>query len=44
MIVEIKSLLSSAVPITRRVTPQGDPVARVVSWSIEAFYTDLADV
>jgi hypothetical protein len=43
MIVELKALLSSAVPITRRVTLQGDLMARVVSWSIEAFYTDLAD-
>ena len=40
MIVEIKALLSSSVPITRRVTREGDLVARVVSWSIEAFYTD----
>jgi hypothetical protein len=44
MIVELKAMLSSAVPITRRVTLQGDLTARVVSWSIEAFYTDLADV
>jgi hypothetical protein len=40
MIVDLKSLLSPAVPMTRRVTLQGDLVSRVVSWCIEAFYTD----
>jgi hypothetical protein len=43
MIVDLKALLSSAVPITRRVTLQGDLVSRVVSWSIEAFYTDTGE-
>jgi hypothetical protein len=43
MIVDLKALLSSAVPITRRVTLQGDLVSRVVSWCIEAFYTDPSD-
>ncbi|HVF79461.1 MAG TPA: hypothetical protein VNA28_14285 [Solirubrobacteraceae bacterium] len=41
MIVDLKALLSPAVPITRRVTLQGDLVSRVVSWSIESFYTDV---
>jgi hypothetical protein len=40
MIVDLKSLLSPAVPMTRRVTLQGDLVSRVVSWCIESFYTD----
>jgi hypothetical protein len=40
MIVDLKALLSPAVPITRRVTLQGDLVSRVVSWCIESFYTD----
>ena len=40
MIVDLKALLSSAVPITRRVTLQGDLMARVVSWCIESYYTD----
>jgi hypothetical protein len=40
MIIDLKALLSPAVPITRRVTLQGDLVSRVVSWCIEAFYTD----
>ena len=40
MIVNLKTLLSSSVPVTRRVTLQGDLVSRVVSWSIEAFYTE----
>ena len=40
MIVDLKALLSPAVPMTRRVTLQGDLVSRVVSWSIEYFYTD----
>jgi hypothetical protein len=40
MIVDLKALLSPAVPMTRRVTLQGDLVSRVVSWSIESFYTD----
>jgi hypothetical protein len=44
MIVDLKALLSSAVPITRRLTLQGDLVALVVSWSIEAFYAELTDV
>jgi hypothetical protein len=40
MIVDLKALLSPAVPITRRVTLRGDLVSRVVSWCIESFYTD----
>jgi hypothetical protein len=40
MIVDLKALLSPSVPITRRVTLQGDLVSRVVSWCIEAFYTE----
>ena len=40
MIVDLKALLSQAVPITRRVTLQGDLVSRVVSWCIESYYTD----
>jgi hypothetical protein len=40
MIVDLKALLSAAVPMTRRVTLQGDLVSRVVSWCIESFYTD----
>ncbi|MFN2566164.1 MAG: hypothetical protein ABR499_14300 [Gemmatimonadaceae bacterium] len=40
MIVDLKALLSPAVPMTRRVTLQGDLVSRVVSWCIESFYTD----
>jgi hypothetical protein len=40
MIVDLKALLCPAVPMTRRVTLTGDLVSRVVSWSIEAFYTD----
>jgi len=40
MIVELKGLLSAAVPMTRRVTLQGDLVSRVVSWSIESFYSE----
>ena len=40
MIVELKALLSSAVPITRRVTLQGDLVSRVVSLCIEEFFAD----
>jgi hypothetical protein len=40
MIVDLKALLCPAVPMTRRVTLQGDLVSRVVSWCIEAFYTD----
>jgi len=40
MIVDLKGLLSSAVPLTRRVTLQGDLVSRVVSWCIEAYYGD----
>ena len=39
MIVDLKALLSPAVPMTRRVTLQGDLVSRVVSWCIEAYYT-----
>jgi hypothetical protein len=41
MIVDLKGLLSPAVPMTRRVTLQGDLVSRVVSWCIESFYTDV---
>jgi hypothetical protein len=40
MIVDLKALLSPAVPITRRVTLKGDLVSRVVSWCIESYYTD----
>jgi hypothetical protein len=40
MIVDLKALLCPAVPMTRRVTLRGDLVSRVVSWSIESFYTD----
>jgi hypothetical protein len=40
MIVDLKALLSPAVPMTRRVTLQGDLVSRVVSWCIESFYAD----
>jgi hypothetical protein len=40
MIVDLKALLSPSVPVTRRVTLQGDLVSRVVSWCIESFYTD----
>ena len=40
MIVDLKALLSPSVPITRRVTLQGDLVSRVVSWCIESFYAD----
>ena len=40
MIVDLKTMLSSAVPVTRRVTLQGDLMSRVVSWCIESFYTD----
>jgi hypothetical protein len=40
MIVDLKALLSPAVPMTRRVTLQGDLVSRVVSWCIESFYTE----
>jgi hypothetical protein len=40
MIVDLKALLSPSVPMTRRVTLQGDLVSRVVSWCIESFYTD----
>jgi hypothetical protein len=43
MIVDVKALLSPAVPMTRRVTLSGDLVSRVVSWSIEAFYTEGDD-
>jgi hypothetical protein len=39
MIVDVKGLLASAVPITRRVTLSGDLVSRVVGWCIEAYYT-----
>ena len=42
MIVDLKALLSPAVPMTRRVTLQGDLVSRVVSWCIESYYTDGA--
>lgn len=40
MIVDLKALLSPAVPVTRRVTLQGDLISRVVSWCIESFYAD----
>jgi hypothetical protein len=40
MIVDLKALLSPAVPMTRRVTLQGDLVSRVVSWCIESFYAE----
>jgi hypothetical protein len=40
MIVDLKALLAPAVPMTRRVTLQGDLVSRVVSWCIESFYAD----
>jgi hypothetical protein len=40
MIVDLKTLLCPAVPMTRRVTLKGDLVSHVVSWSIESFYTD----
>ena len=40
MIVDVKALLSPAVPVTRRVTLSGDLVSRVVAWCIEAYYTD----
>jgi hypothetical protein len=40
MIVDLKALLAPAVPLTRRVTLQGDLVSRVVSWCIESFYTE----
>ena len=40
MIVDIKGLLSPAVPITRRITLQGDLVSRVVSWCIESYYAE----
>jgi hypothetical protein len=40
MIVDLKALLSAAVPITRRVTLKGDLVSRTVSWCIESYYTD----
>lgn len=40
MIVDLKALLCPAVPMTRRVTLKGDLVSRVVSWSIESFYSD----
>jgi hypothetical protein len=40
MIVDLKAFLSAAVPMTRRVTLQGDLVSRVVSWCIESYYTD----
>lgn len=43
MIVDLKTLLCPAVPMTRRVTLKGDLVSRVVSWSIESFYTDRDD-
>ena len=40
MIVAVKDLLSPTVPMTRRVTLQGDLVSRVVSWCIEFYYAD----
>jgi hypothetical protein len=40
MIVDVKGLLSPAVPMTRRVTLSGDLVSRVVSWCIESYFTD----
>jgi hypothetical protein len=40
MIVDLKTLLCPAVPMTRRVTLQGDLVSRVVSWCIESFFTE----
>ena len=43
MIVDLKTLLCPSVPMTRRVTLKGDLVSRVVSWSIESFYTDRDD-
>jgi len=40
MIVDLKALLSPAVPMTRRVTLKGDLVSRVGSWCIESFYAE----